>query len=279
MSEIIEKYDPEKIDLIRMKLEQSFKSGTPEYYEILVDEMPIVKRTNDLSMFDTIRAYMAKGFNKISFRLYGTSPKSWRHIHRSFIVNNEQNNGNNNNNLSGVDIDARINEKLKQERERWETELLKKELAETKGQLEDAEKYIEQLEDSIEVIRKEKSTLGNQWGGVASVAIEEVLKKNAQKLSDVPLLGGIAHALASGDNNTSIENNNEPDTEVTFKKKGSGENENALSEQDKHYLLILHNMEEQLDNEQLTKVMLIFEKMVNEPENITPVAELLNVKP
>ena len=78
MGELIEKYDPEKIELIRMKLEQSAKSGSPEFFEIIVDDMPVVKRTNDLALFDSFRAYLAKGLNKISFRLYGTSSKGWR---------------------------------------------------------------------------------------------------------------------------------------------------------------------------------------------------------
>ncbi|HBF89370.1 MAG TPA: hypothetical protein DDX39_12080 [Bacteroidales bacterium] len=262
MGELIEKYDPEKIELIRMKLEQSAKSGSPEFFEIIVDDMPVVKRTNDLALFDSFRAYLAKGLNKISFRLYGTSSKGWRNIHRTFVMNTPQSNDA----LSGIDIDARINEKLRQERERWETELLKKELDETKEQLKEAEDYIEQLEDKIEEVRNEKNSVANTLGELGTGFFTGLIKRGSKKNPSLKTLAGFFD-----DDETASTTAEE--TETSFEKVSD---ENNGNENDP-YVQILRQIEERLNKEQLTYVMGILGKMLDEPENIMPVAELLNL--
>jgi len=272
MGELIEKYDPEKIELIRMKLENSAKNGTPEYYEILVDDMPVVKRTGDLSLFDSYRVYTTRGVHKISFRLYGTAPKGWRHVLRTFVMEEPKSNET----LSGIEIARQVKEQVDLAHERWENEQLKKEFEELKEQLKDAEDYIDKLIEKIEDVRREKGDLTKQWGELASVVVEGIIRRNAHKLEKIPGLSGVTKIFDTESDNPSGNERTEPEGEAVFRKKNTGDKE-AATDEERQYLHILRDMEERLDEKQLRKVMCIFHSMMEEPENIAPVAELLNI--
>ena len=273
MSEIVEKYEAEKMDIIKMMLEESAKIGKAQYYEVLVDDVLIIKRTNDYKLFSNIPSYVARGTNSLTIKLYGQSAKGWRHILKNYSLIKTQNNE-----LSGLDIDSKISERLKIERERWECDLLKKELESVKEKLEEAEEYIEKLEDRITQIREEKDSSVEKWGSIGSFALEGLVRRFSPALAKIPALAGLDKLLLSDDNESEPSKTNE--TEASFKKRSTGEksSESSISEIDKQYIIIIKNMESQLNQEQLRSVMLIFEKMTQEPENIAAVAELLNVK-
>ncbi len=272
MSEFIEKYDPEKVELIRMKLENAAKSGKPEFYEIYVDEMPVVRRTGDISLFDNYKAFTTKGSFKLSFRLYGTAPKGWRHVARTFV--NEE--PKNDNTLSGLGMTEAIKYHVGLAEERWETKQLKKDYEALKEQLREANEFNDKLLDKIEEIRKEKGDVTKQWGELASVVVEGIIRRNAHRLEKIPGLGEVTKIFIPNEDFTADNNNTYTEGEATFRKKSPGEN-NSLTEEEKQYLLALKEMQERLDDVQLRLVMYILNAMMEETDNIAPVAELLNI--
>ena len=270
MPYIKEQYSERKIENLYNFLQSAKEQGDPEDYEILVDAFKVVKRTNDLTRFENYTNYMEPETKELTIIIYdGTSPRNTKHV---FTMKEENKNG-----LSGVDVDTRIEEKLRVEKERWETDLLKKENEKLKTELADAEAYIDQLEEDAEKAKDKKFRLGDvNVGEFASVVLEGIVRRNPQMLAKLP--GGVALAGAIEQDNTERENaltEKTPEPEVSFKKKTSS-TEPELSDEDKSYLDFIKSLKNKFDHEQMTSVLLVLDLLVNHPEDIEPVIQYLS---
>jgi hypothetical protein len=131
---INEKYSQQKIDNLYNFLQSSKEQGEAEDYEIFVDAFKVVKRTNDLTRFESYSNFIQPETKTLTIVIYdGTSPRNTKHI---FSIKEDSTNG-----LSGVDVDTRIEDKIRLEKEKWETDLLKKENEKLKTDLAEAELY------------------------------------------------------------------------------------------------------------------------------------------
>lgn len=266
---INEKYSEQKIDNLYNYLQSSNEQGEPEDYEIFVDAFKVVKRTNDLSRFESYSNYIQPDTKTLTIVIYdGSSPRNTKHI---FTIKEESNG------LNGVDVDTRIEEKLRIEKEKWETELLKKENEKLKEELAQAEAYIEELEDENEVAKGKKFRMGDvNVGEFASVMLEGFVRRNPQLLAKLP--GGEALAGVIEQDNADREKallDKSPEPEVTFKKK-SGTTDPELSEEDKSYLDFIKSLKDKFDHEQMTSVMLVLDVLAKRPEDISPTIQFLS---
>ncbi len=150
---INEKYSEQKIDNLHQFLQNSQEQGDAEDYEILVDAFKVVKRTNDLARFESYVNFIQPDTKTLTIIVYdGASPRNTKHI---FAIKEDTNNG-----LNGLDVDSRIEEKLRIEKERWENDLIKKENEQLKIDLVQAEAYIEELEEKVEHTKDKKFRMG-----------------------------------------------------------------------------------------------------------------------
>lgn len=267
---INEKYSEQKIDNLYNYLQSSKEQGEPEDYEIFVDAFKVVKRTNDLTRFENYSNYVQPETKTLTIIIYdGTSPRNTKHI---FTIKEDNANG-----LNGVDVDTRIEEKLRVEKDKWETDLLKKENEKLKIDLAEAETYIEELEEIAEKAKDKKFRMGDvNVGEVASVLLEGFIRRNPRMLAKLP--GGMALAGV-------IEQDNEerekalteitPEPEVSFKKK-SNTPEPVLSDEDKSYLDFINSLKEKFDHQQMTSVMLILDVLAKSPQDIDPTIQYLS---
>ncbi len=259
---INEPYSAQKIENLFNFLQSSKDQGEAEDYEILVDAFKVVKRTNDLSRFDTYSNYIQPETKSLTIVIYdGTSPRNTKHV---FNIKEEAKNG-----LSGMDVDTRIEEKIRLEKEKWETDLLKKENEKLKEELTEAEAYIAELEEKEEKAKDKKFRLGDvNVGEFASVVLEGFVRRNPQMLAKLP--GGEALAGVIERDNEDREKaltETPPEVEVSFKKK-SATTEEALSEEDKTYLDFIKSLKNKFDHEQMTKVMLVLDVLSKHPEHL-----------
>lgn len=266
---INEKYSEQKIDNLYNYLQSSKEQGEPEDYEIFVDAFKVVKRTNDLSRFESYSNYIQPDTKTLTIVIYdGSSPRNTKHI---FTIKEESNG------LNGVDVDTRIEEKLRIEKEKWETELLRKENEKLKEELAQAEAYIEELEDENEVAKSKRFRMGDvNVGEFASVVLEGFVRRNPQLLAKLP--GGEALAGVIEQDNAEREKallDKSPEPEVTFKKKTST-TEPELSEEDKSYLDFIKSLKDKFDHEQMTSVMLVLDVLAKRPEDINPTIQFLS---
>lgn len=266
---INEKYSEQKIDNLYNYLQSSKEQGEPEDYEIFVDAFKVVKRTNDLARFESYTNYIQPDTKTVTIVIYdGSSPRNTKHIFTIKEVNNT---------LNGVDVDTRIEEKLRVEKEKWETELLRKENEKLKEELAQAEAYIEELEDENEVAKSKRFRMGDvNVGEFASVMLEGFVRRNPHLLAKLP--GGEALAGVIEQDNAEREKallDKSPEPEVTFKKK-SNNSTNDLSEEDKSYLDFIQSLKNKFDQEQMSSVMLILDVLAKRPDDIFPTIQFLS---
>ena len=259
---INEKYSEQKIDNLYHFLQNSKEQGEPEDYEVFVDAFKVVKRTNDLSRFESYSNFIQPETKTLTVIIYdGTSPRNTKHI---FAIKDDGTNG-----LNGLDVDTRIEEKLRIEKERWETNLLKQENEKLKTDLSEAEAYIEQLEDDADKVKDKKFRMGDvNVVEFASVMLEGFVRRNPQILTKLP--GGEALAGVIEQDNADREKallDKSPETEVSFTKK-STTTQSALSDEDKSYLDFIKSLKDKFDHEQMNDVMSILDVLSKQPNVI-----------
>lgn len=267
---INEKYSEQKIDNLYNFLQNSKEQGEAEDYEIFVDAFKVVKRTNDLARFESYSNFIQPETKAVTIVIYdGTSPRNTKHI---FTIKEDNTNG-----LSGVDVDTRIEEKLRSEKEKWETDLLKKENEKLKTELSEAEAYIEELEENAEKAKDKKFRMGDvNVGEFASVMLEGFVRRNPQLLTKLP--GGEALAGVIEQDNADREKallDKSPEPEVSFKKKETT-SESQMNEEDKSYLDFIKSLKDKFDHEQMTSVMLILDVLAKSPNDIDPTIQYLS---
>lgn len=261
---ITEPYSAQKIENLFNFLQGSKDQGEAEDYEILVDAFKVVKRTNDLSRFESYSNFIQPETKSLTIVIYdGTSPRNTKHI---FNIKEDSQNT-----LSGVDVDSRIEDKIRLEKEKWETDLLKKENEKLKEELTEAEAYITELEEKAEKVKDKKFKLGDvNMGELASVMLEGFVRRNPQMLAKLP--GGEALAGVIERDNEDREKaltESPPEVEASFKKKSATSTEQEpLSEEDKTYLDFIKSLKNKFNHEQMTQVMLVLEVLSKHPEHL-----------
>ena len=270
MPYIEEAYSPDKIENLKQYLECSKEQGEPEDFEIFVDTFKVVKRTNDTSRFENYSNYMRPETKSVSILIYdGTSPRNTKH---TFILKDDKQA------LSGADVDNRINEKLSTEKEKWESELLKKDYEKLKIDLEESEKYVDELEEKLLAALGNKPRI-NEMGlvEVASVLLEGFVRRNPQMLARLPGGEALAGAFMEDNEEKTKLLNAAPvaDAKVSFKMEGEETNQ-TLSEEDKTSLDFIKQLNATFNREQMTQVFLILDVFAKRPEAIEKTVQYLS---
>lgn len=262
-----DKYDQLKIDKLKHFLEDMAGKGHARPYEIFVDSLKVVPKTEDISDFDNYEYYMNEDTEKIRILIYNSTATP-RNDQYCFYV--QQNKGEKP--LNGLgDIDGIIQEKLTARDKEYELTRLQTELEETKKQLEEAEDYAEELEKELEVSKSNKYKLGKldlvELGGVV---LENLAVRNSPALEKIGLGG-----LLGANQNQLVESKPE-ETEASFQKKSEAGRE--LKPEFFQYIPVLKQLDAAFEKPELELVMQILGKFSEEPEQLSTVADLLNIK-
>ena len=274
MPSIYEAYSRQKIDNLFQYLTNNKENGEPEDYEIFVDAFKVVKRTQDLNRFENYTDYIQPDTKEVTIVIYdGTSPRNTKHVFKIKEDADKQA-------LSGVEIDNRINDRLRQEKEKWESDLLRKENERLTTELSEADDLIEELEQKLAQGKEKGFSMGNiNVGEFASVVLEGMIRRNPQMLAKLP--GGEALAGVIMEDNDEKEKllNKAPETEpeVTFEKGNGGANSNGkLSDDEKAGVEFIKQMNSKFTHEQITKVMFILDVLSQKPEDIEKTVQFLS---
>jgi hypothetical protein len=264
IEEIVQSYDPVKLDTIKRLLEREAQGGKPRYYEIYLDNLKVVEKTNDPSKFDTYEDFLYEDVKEIKVQRYTQSEAAPRVISRHIFKLGEEKEESRNGSLNGlgaIEIEQKINsqvtEKVARERERWDSEQVKKELADTKQRLNDAEEYIETLQTMAQEAKQkvEEAKTKTDFAGIIKDLLPQFLLKKPSQQS----LSGTQEK-----------------SEASFSRKT--ENANELSEDEKRYIELGKDMEERFNDDELTDVILIIQALAQSPAHIKTVSDLLNAK-
>lgn len=186
-----EKYGLVKIERLKHFLESAAEKGRPKFYEVYVDNLKAVDKTSDPYAFDEYLVYMGEDTRMVKVLIYTSTENCPRNNKFIFTVNSpeKERDEKRRQELSGFEIEEKIQSVVQQEREKMNTELLKKELRETQEDLEEAEKYIENLEKQLVEAKDTKATAKQNFGEVVSLALESMIRRNSHLLNGIPLVG------------------------------------------------------------------------------------------
>lgn len=193
-----EKYNPERIELIKLNLEQHAEAGNPREYEIQVDGLKAVWRTSDVKQFDNYQLYLTDDAEKMKILLFqGTSHKYDSFI---FLLNNAEPT----NSLQGVPLT--VEEKIHQALRDKELQDCKQKIEELQSELDEAMEYHDKLEDKLQALESQKPDKSERIMNWILTYGESVMKTNPSALKDIPLIG---NALSgAGENMMARENQN-----------------------------------------------------------------------
>ena len=277
-----DKFDQPKVDNLKSHLELMATKGKPKFYEIFVDALKAVPKTDEPEEFDNYEKYMTPDTGQLKIVIYnsGASPRNDQYV---FLFKAQNREDAVEIGLTGIpvktfsynDISEWRDKNSKKSAEQMEIKRLKSEISELKGLLENKEGELSEQGRELHVAQKKANKrsidLGLMLGGMAN----GFLKENAQKISNIPIVGPLAGFLTSGDETE--ENQTTNNVEVSFKKKG--ESASGLSEEDQHLLKFGQELRRQFNQEEFGQIVLILDKFSKDKSEVTAVLEYLNEDP
>ena len=278
-------YNDVKLSQFKMWLHDMVDKGEGKFLEVYVDDVKVVPRTNKIESLEDHKAYLDDTTETVKVFIYNTE-NSNRYTQFTFVLEKKKpiehivqtQTPQTQQGLSGIELENKINDRvtqsLAQERERWQTDLLKRDFDTCKKELSDAEEYIDDLEKQLTVYKGKKLHFGNvNLGEVASIVLEGMVKRNPHWVAKLPGGDALAGLIAQEATETTAE---VIESEVVFKKKTPADE--GMSEEMKAQMGFLKQLESHFNQEQLDKIMLILESFVKTPKNIETVFELLEIK-
>lgn len=258
-------YDQLKIDKLRHYLEDMTAKGHAKPYEIFVDSLKVVPKTEDPKDFENYEYYMNDDTEKIRIVIYNSNLSPRNDQYCFYVKQHKPDKG-----LNGLgDIENIIQEKLTARDKEHEVKRMQEELTETKQKLEEAEDYIDDLEEKLELSANDKHKLKNiDLVELGSAVLGRLAEKNADVLSGLGLSG-------IGNKEQKQLETPQPQGEASFQKKADTA---ALTEEEQQYIATLKQLQNCFDEPQMVAVIGILNQLMADPTQVNPVAELLNIK-
>lgn len=268
-------YDQLKIDKLKHYLDAQAEKGLPKPFEIFVDNLKVVAKTDDPSEFDSYEFYMNEDTEKVRILIYNSN-LSPRNDQYCFLV--QKNVGGKS--LNGLgEIESIVQEKLAARDREYEMNRLREELDTTKQELEETEEYAEKLEKEIQQLKENKFKLGNiHIGELASVAMESLIRRNPQFLTKLPggeALAGIIVQDNQDQQARMLQQKAEPEAEATFKRKE--ESTQQVSEEELRQLHFINQILDHFDEQQVNVFNVLLAKLAEEPTKLKEVAAVFSI--
>lgn len=281
-----EKFDVVKMERLKHYLETNAERDKPKYFEIFVDNLKAVDKTNDPACFDDYTMYMNEDSKIIKVLIYTSSENSPRNDKFIFTITNageeQRKQDKKQSELNGLEIQNKIDSAISTERERMYTEKLKEELDDKTKQLEEAEEYIDQLTEELQTEKEKKYNPREiQFGNIASIAIEEMIKRNPSWSKKVPLIGALSGLLETEQSTIPDSTDNQmeqEETSATFVKKPKETQQEIHDKETKAKLEFFQQMEESFTEEQLNMVVELIRSLAVNPDQLATVYELVITK-
>ena len=276
-------YAPTKIENLKNYLVSMAAKGNAKFYEIFVDSLKAVPKTDEPNHFDNYEDYMTQESEQIRIVIYNSnlSPRNDQYV---FIIKARSRDEANNMGLQGFAVKSFSKNSLSGWRDRqvhqsietkdFEITQLKKEISELKKEVTQAEEDYEALQQElneanaqIEIAKKNSNKLGGvHFGDIASVALEGLIRRNTHIIAKIPGGSGLAGLIEKDNNRDGSENFQQEDTEVSFKKKNQSTetkketvSEPVLTENEKRFIAIMKELEKHFSEEEMSQIMMVLD--------------------
>jgi hypothetical protein len=275
-----ERFDQHKVDSLKRYLQREADKGRARDYEIIIDGFKVVSRTNEVNEFDDYEQEIRDTTRNLSILIYD-GDKTNRNTRYSFVLNQDNTIPQQPQNGLGSlgDIDHIIQQKMDEKDKDYQISSLKEKLADTEEKLEEAEEYADILKEELEHIKANRFQMKDvNLLEVGAEILKFTINKNAKKSPFAAQLSGILGALNSMDQPAlPLQTESEPECEVTVQEQ-PGNLKHGLTEIQMLILGSIQQMEKAFTPEQLPVMNQVMIKLMENPGQLIPVAELLNVK-
>ncbi|MBT1699481.1 hypothetical protein KK083_21465 [Fulvivirgaceae bacterium PWU4] len=268
------KYDPAQVqrlaDLVRIYHDR----GQPFDYEILIDGLKVVRRTNDPDMFFIFENFITPDSKALEVLFYvGSSNVNEKRMFVFGDVPDEKEVG-----LSGVEVDARVREGVKEgietHKKEWQYLQAQKENESLKQQVADLEKQVRRMETEKRELLDSQSPLQEFLGQAGASFVESFLKRNPQVLKSIP--GGEALAGLIDNSKTGTEPPETfSDSSVSFQAKSETP---ALSEEDRTAITFVNQLKAKFAKDEFDKVLVILQTLADDKSKIELILNHVNIK-
>jgi hypothetical protein len=266
-------YNPEAVEQIKQLLLSESRSGTPLPFEVKVDGYIKIRKTNNVERFNELYAFVDDTTEHLVITLFidpATDKREWYKFRLKQSAASD--------NLNGIDMDAKLNEKLKAYDTQQEHKRTKEALQMSNDKLIKAEEYIDTLLNQLEESKTKPNHIGNwDFGKLIGTAVEGIAINYPKVLTNVPVLNGIAKVIQEDVKTKSNQNLNgsfEGDVSFKIKEEASAQpltaHELAIKE-------LTEFMASKFNEQERYVLSLIIEELGNKPSELHTIADLLNI--
>ncbi len=272
-SKEFKEYNPEAVDQIKQLLLAESRSGTPLPFEVKVDGYIKIRKTDKVERFNELYSFVDDTTENLVITLFvdpTTDKREWYKFRLKQSANSE--------NLNGLDMDAKLNEKLKAYDTEQEHKRTKEELKKSNEKLIKAEEYIDTLLNQLEESKTKPNHIG-KWdvGKLVGSVVEGIAINYPKVLTDVPVLNGIAKVIQEDVKSKSKQNlNGSFEGDVSFKIKDEVDKQ-GLTEHEQAIKNLAEFMASKFDERERYVLSLIIEELGNKPSELDTIADLLNI--
>lgn len=275
-------FDQQKIDRLKNHLVAMAGKGQAKLYEIFVDSLKAVPKTDEPNDFDGYEDYMTPDTEQIKIIIYQSSlsPRNDQYV---FILKARNREEATNLALSSLPSRSFSRNSLtewrdiqeKKSAEAMEIANLKKTISELRQENEELEAENEQLASAVLAAKENGNKLGGvHIGDIVSVALEGLVRRNTHIIAKIPGATELAGLIEK--DNTKTPELAQENKEVSFKKKETIISEPVLTQQEKEFIGLFHELHKLFSPEEILQIIEVLDAMSKDKSMLADVLEYLN---
>jgi hypothetical protein len=284
-------FDQGKVDRLKNHLAAMASKNKAKFYEIFVDNLKAVPKTDEPNEFDGFEDYLTPDSVQLKIVIYnsGSSPRNDQYV---FLLKARDRAEALDLGLNGMPIQTfsfnDISEWREKQRvksaEQMEIQRLKRENNELRGIVDEREAQIAELTATVKQAQENGNKIGGvHWGSILSFAAEDLLKRNKDSLTKIPLIGETLSGIFS-DNNQPKQISSQPveESEVTFKRKeetSGTQNQPILTEEEKEFVGFFKELRSHFNEDEMGLVIEILELLSQDKTQVPVIVQLLQTGP
>ena len=278
-----DKFDQNKVNSLKNHLKMMAEKEKAKFYEIYVDNLKAVPKTDEPAEFDSFEDYLTADSEQVKIVIYNSfsSPRNDQYV---FLLKARSRDEATTLGLSGLpgkvftkssanDWRDSVNKK---NAEQFEIQALKKEISELNEEIEEKDEQINQLATLVETAKANNNKLGGvHLGDIMSVALEGLVRRNTHLLSQIPAVSGLA-GIIEKDNERIGNQPPQVDSHASFKRKDS--NSQQLNNQQKEFMALFDELQKHFVDAEMGQVMEILDVLSRDKTKLQPVQEFLQTE-
>lgn len=245
-------------------LNQDAAGGRPTQYEVRLDGLPVIRRTDDPARFAGVLDDIdLNGTKAVEVRLYqGDS----QHNHRHLILlerNSAARPAPEAQPLAG--LEERFEARLREQRAAWEHEQLLRDHKALQAEHDELREYADDIEAELREYRAKRLHLGRiDLVEVGGALLEGFVRRNPHVLSHVPGGEALAGALLAAPPPAPPQAQQQQDAAATVSRKAAPQ----ASEAEMEFLNVVRRMQSRLSGEQFIQALSVLDALARHPSRI-----------